>query len=316
MVRVTSGSARRQRSGDSYGHQVGNRTPSRIPIIGAPPHIESRNRVTTRASGCVRLILISLTLSGPLRAQGTLSGTVTAPSGAVVPNAQVSLKRISDSLTTETRTDSSGSYKVSDLAPGDYELSITAEGYTPSTVTVTMVAGSNQTRDVQVRPPLSLEDLGFSAAQTQGSAQEQARLDKRSHMLKVHQRLGLITTIPLAATVITGTFAGGRATHTTTRDVHAVLGSLTAGLYFTSAAFAILAPKIPGTRVHGQIRFHKALAWVHGPGMVLTPVLGAMAFAQRSRGERVHGIASAHSVVAIVTAAAYGASILSVSLKF
>ncbi len=262
------------------------------------------------------MILFSLALSGPLRAQGTLSGTVTAPFGTAVPNAKVSLTRVPAGPTTETQTDSSGAYKVPDLVPGDYELSVTVDGYSPTTVTVTMVAGANQTQDVHLRPPLSLEDLGFSAAQTQGSAEAQARLDKRSHMLKLHQRLGLLTTIPLAATVITGTFAGGRATHTTTRDVHAVLGPLTAGLYFTSASFAILAPKIPGTRVHGPIRLHKALAWIHGPGMILTPVLGAMAYAQRSQGERVHGIASAHSVVAVVTAAAYGVSILSVSLKF
>ena len=272
--------------------------------------------MSSRASACARFILFSLALSGPLRAQGTLSGTVKGPSGASIANATVSLKRINNGLTTETRTDSGGSYRVPDLMPGDYELSVTAEGYSPSTMTVTMVSGVDETKDVQLRPPLSLEDLGFSVAQTQGSAEEQARLDKRSHMLKVHQRLGLITTIPLAATVITGTFAGGRATTSTTRDVHAALGSITAGLYFTSASFAIFAPKIPGTRVHGPIRLHKALAWIHGPGMILTPVLGAMAFAQRSRGERVHGIASAHSVVAVVTAVAYGASILSVSLKF
>jgi hypothetical protein len=61
---------------------------------------------------------------------------------------------------------------------------------------------------------------------------------------------------------------------------------------------------------------HKALAWIHGPGMILTPILGAMAFDERSRGEKVHGIASAHGAVAIVTAAAYGAAILSVSIKF
>ena len=272
--------------------------------------------MSSRASGCARFILFSLALSGPLQAQGTLSGTVTALPGAPVANAKVSLKRLTNGLTTETRTDSAGSYKFPDLTPGDYELSVEAEGYSPSTVTVIMVPGVDQAQHVQLRPALSLEDLGFSVAQTQGSAAEQARLDKRSHMLKVHQRLGLIATIPLAATVITGTFAGGRATQSSTRDVHAVLGTLTAGLYFTSASFAIFAPKIPGTHVHGPIRLHKALAWIHGPGMVLTPVLGAMAFAQRSRGERVHGIASAHSVVAVVTAAAYGASILSVSLKF
>jgi hypothetical protein len=50
--------------------------------------------------------------------------------------------------------------------------------------------------------------------------------------------------------------------------------------------------------------------------MILTPVLGAMAFQQKSSGERVHGIASAHGAVGIVTAAAYGLAIVSVSVKF
>jgi hypothetical protein len=50
--------------------------------------------------------------------------------------------------------------------------------------------------------------------------------------------------------------------------------------------------------------------------MVLTPILGAIAFDQKSKGEHVHGIAQTHGPVAIVTAAAYGAAILSVSLKW
>jgi Carboxypeptidase regulatory-like domain len=273
--------------------------------------------VTSSVPRWVLVLVFAFAPSGAVRAQGgILSGTVTGPSGVGVPNARVSVKRSVSALTTETQTDSVGAYKVTNLEPGDYQLSVTAEGYSASTMTVTMVAGVNQTMDVTLGAQLSLGDLGFSVAQTQGSAAEQARLDRRSHMLKVHQRLGLITTIPLVATVITGTFAGGRSTTSTTRDVHAALGTITAGLYFTSAYYAIAAPKIAGTRVHGPIRLHKILAWIHGPGMILTPVLGAMAFSQRSRGERPHGIASAHAAVAVVTAAAYGASILSVSLKF
>lgn len=172
------------------------------------------------------------------------------------------------------------------------------------------------------RPPAtkptkpSLSDLGFPPNQTQGNPQEQARLDKRSHMLKIHQRLGLITAAPLLATVLTGGFAGGKSTSSTTRDLHAALGSATAGLYFTTAYFAVFAPKVPGTPTRGPIRLHKALAWIHGPGMILTPILGAMAFSERSRGQRVHGIARAHGAVAIVTAGAYGLAILSVSVKF
>jgi len=162
----------------------------------------------------------------------------------------------------------------------------------------------------------SLQDLGITPEQTQGNARQQALLDKRSHMLKIHQRLGLITAVPLIATVATSVGAGGKSTSSTDRDVHMVLGSATAGLYFSTVYFAIRAPRVPGTQTRGPIRVHKALAWIHGPGMILTPILGAIAYSPKGNGEKVHGIASAHGPVAIVTAGAYGAALLSVSLKF
>jgi hypothetical protein len=112
----------------------------------------------------------------------------------------------------------------------------------------------------------SLSDLGFNTAQTQGNPEEQARLDKRTHMLKIHQKMGLITAGPLAATIISGFGAGGKKTSLGTRDFHAALGSATAGPYFTTAYFAIRAPKIEGTHTRGPIRVHKTLAWIHGPG--------------------------------------------------
>lgn len=162
----------------------------------------------------------------------------------------------------------------------------------------------------------SLEDLGLSPSQTQGDPQLQARLDKRAHMLKIHQRLGLITAVPMIATVATSFGAGGRSTSTSDRWAHLALGAATGDLYFTAAYFAIGAPGIPGSQRRGAIRVHRALAWIHGPGMILTPILGAIAFEQKSKGEKVHGIASAHGPVAIVTAGAFGAALLSVSLKF
>jgi hypothetical protein len=162
----------------------------------------------------------------------------------------------------------------------------------------------------------SLEDLGFSATQAQGDAKQQALLDKRTHMLKIHQRLGLITTIPLIATVATSLNAGGKNTSTASRDLHTALGGLTGDLYFMTAYYAIRAPRVPGTETRGPIRFHKAMAWIHGPGMIATPILGIIAFDQKNRGEKIHGIAQAHAPVAIVTAGAFGAALLSVSVKF
>ena len=172
----------------------------------------------------------------------------------------------------------------------------------------------------------SLGDLGFPTAQTKGSLLDQARLDRRSHMLKIHQKLGLITLAPLIATLIasngatpghtnaSGVTTGGGST--SSRDLHAGLGIATAGLYLTTASFAIFAPKISGTKTRGPILVHKILACIHGPGMILTPILGAMAYNQINSGQKVHGIASAHGAVAAITAVSYGAAMLSVSIKF
>jgi len=167
----------------------------------------------------------------------------------------------------------------------------------------------------------SLSDLGFTPQQTLADPKLQAELNKRTEMLKIHQRLGLITLAPMAAALINGPMVhveghNGQTLKVPSNaniDFHAALGSATAAMYFTTAYFAIAAPKIPNNPKHGAIRFHEALALVHGPGMVLTPILGAMAFQQEQNGQKVHGIASAHGAVAAVTVIAYGASILAVS---
>ncbi len=263
-----------------------------------------------------QVLMFSLLIAIPLCAQGSgpmLSGTIKGTSGAAIAGAKVTIKNLATGETSETQTNAAGVYSVGNLAPGDYEVSVTAAGFNGEQTKVTMKAGASQTTDLTMTSSLSLSDLGFGATQTKGSAAEQARLNKRSHMLHVHQELGLITTIPLVATVVTGFGAGGKSTSSSTRDLHAALGSTTAVLYGATAYYAIFAPKIPGTKTEGPIKLHKALAWIHGPGMVLTPILGAMAFNQKSQGERVHGIASAHGEVAVITAIAYGLAILSVS---
>jgi len=163
---------------------------------------------------------------------------------------------------------------------------------------------------------LSLSDLGFSSAQQQSDAARQALLDKRSHMLKIHQRLGLLTTIPMAATLLSSAAAPCEHNcngNSAGMDFHAALGTVTVGMYAATAYFAIRAPEVPGDKPRGAIRIHRYLAPVHMTGMVLTPILGAMAFNQQNNGQKVTGIASAHGAVATTTFVAYAASIVAVS---
>jgi hypothetical protein len=171
--------------------------------------------------------------------------------------------------------------------------------------------------------PPSLGDLGLTPAETEGDAQRQALFDKRTHMLKIHQRLGLITVIPVAAACISSIGAPpghGNYGNTASRDLHVALGGTAVAMYGAVAYYAIRAPKVSNEPARGGVKWHKYLIYIHAPGMVLTPILGAIAFNQINSGQKVHGIASAHGAVATATAISYGAAIVAVSwpihLKF
>src|ERR1019366_4524965 len=114
----------------------------------------------------------------------------------------------------------------------------------------------------------SLGDLGLTPADTEGSAARQALFDRRTHMLKLHQRFGLITV---------------------DRDLHVALGATAVAMYALTASYAIRAPKVSNEHARGGVKWHKYLIYIHAPGMVLTPILGAIAFNQINSGQKVHG---------------------------
>src|SRR5215471_11684979 len=71
------------------------------------------------------MALTSLFLSVRVRAQefrGTISGTVTDSSGAVIKDAQVTITETNTNTVNRTKTDSAGQYVVPFLQPGTYRI--------------------------------------------------------------------------------------------------------------------------------------------------------------------------------------------------
>ena len=100
-----------------------------------------------RGAAAIAVCGLSALCSAPLTAQSlrdTLSGTVTDTAGLAVPGAAVSVKSEATGQSTETRTDAAGHYIVPDLAPGTYDVSVTAVGFTGRAATVAIGAGTRR----------------------------------------------------------------------------------------------------------------------------------------------------------------------------
>ena len=70
---------------------------------------------------------------------GLVTGTVTDPSGAAVPNAQVTLERQGTNASQSTTTDSLGHYVFPLVEPGNYRLKVSAKGFRVSVISQVMV---------------------------------------------------------------------------------------------------------------------------------------------------------------------------------
>lgn len=166
---------------------------------------------------------------------------------------------------------------------------------------------------------LSLDDLGFQADQLKSDPAMQAKLHKRSRMLKTHQILGLVTAVPILATVMTAPeFESANTKDIDSEvDTHKMLGIASGAMYLTTASFALAAPEgETAGRNKGLTKLHKALAWIHFPAMVAAPILGYQAYKQAENGESIHGSAKYHREVAGVAAGSYLAAMLVMVFNF
>src|ERR1700753_3344918 len=99
----------------------------------------------------VRLILSVLMLGMPLPvfaqfAPGSARGTVTDPSGAVVPQADVTVANTTG-LSRKIKSTASGAFEVKGLVPGRYSLTVSAKGFSTAVMGDVQIFGDKVTSE-------------------------------------------------------------------------------------------------------------------------------------------------------------------------
>jgi hypothetical protein len=119
-------------------------------------------------------ILFGLMLAASASGQavfGTITGTVTDPAGAAVPNAQVAIRDIDRGADHDTTANSSGNFTQTHLLPGHYSIRIAASGFAAYSATAVVqvdfitrvdaqlqIGGTTQTVNVTGESPLLKTD--------------------------------------------------------------------------------------------------------------------------------------------------------------
>src|SRR6185369_10386054 len=73
----------------------------------------------------------------------SLSGTVSDPTGALIPGVEVTTKNTATGVTSTTITNESGTYRFPSLQPGSYEASAKLTGFQTQTVRLTLGTSQN-----------------------------------------------------------------------------------------------------------------------------------------------------------------------------
>ena len=110
---------------------------------------------------------------------GDLVGTVKDPSGAIVPNASVTITNEETGVAVSIKSGDSGEFRAGNLLPGKYDLSVTSGGFQPytlhaitvelnktSTANVTLSVGANTTVEVAAEAGVALDTTSTNLTQS------------------------------------------------------------------------------------------------------------------------------------------------------
>ena len=114
----------------------------------------------------VALLLLLLPANLPAQGLSGITGTVTDPSGAVVPGAKVTVTNTATNVSNTAITTSVGTYTITDLTPGTYKVRVEAPGFSAGVLSDVHVDVSRHTSaDVSLRTGVATESVEVVAQQ-------------------------------------------------------------------------------------------------------------------------------------------------------
>ncbi len=126
---------------------------------------------------------------------GQITGTITDPTGAAVPQATIKATLINTGAVRTVTSSSDGAYNISNLLPGTYRLDVTATGFAPAQKQVLVTVGARVGQDFQVQvgttattvevsettPPVNTETQTLSQVVTQNEIRELPNLTRNPY---------------------------------------------------------------------------------------------------------------------------------------
>ena len=106
-----------------------------------------------------------MTMMAAAQSTGSLQGTVTDSSGAVLPNAAITIRDAATGATRTVKSDSQGNYSVPALPPGRYEMEAAAAGFANAKTTGVVVnVGTTATSNMQLSVSGTQQTVSVTAA--------------------------------------------------------------------------------------------------------------------------------------------------------
>ena len=111
------------------------------------------------------LLLSSVAFGQTTVATGSIQGSVTDPTGAVISGARVTITHKSTGQVITTSTNSAGAYTSGSLIPGDYVVRVEAKGFSTTETQLVIQVGVTSTGNVKLQV-----GQGSTVVEVQGSA--------------------------------------------------------------------------------------------------------------------------------------------------